>query len=65
MNENVFSLKKYEDLFYCNEKGISINVINIRDDRLLNNKFYLNDYIIEKFWIDVNFIEIEIVCFES
>ena len=75
MHENVFSMKKYENLFHCNEKGILINVINLRDYRLLNNEFYLNDYIIEKFWIDIissffiqpytNFIRIEIVCLES
>ena len=65
MNENGFSQKKYENLFHCNEKGISINIINLRHYRLLNNELYLNDYIIEKLWIDVNFIEIEIVCFES
>ena len=64
MYENVFSMKKYENLFHRNEDGISINVLNLRDYRLLNNEFYLNDYIIEKFWIDMNFIEFEIVCLE-
>ena len=65
MHENIFSMKKNENLFHCNEKGIIINVINLRDYRLLNNEFYLNDYIIEKFWIDTNFIKIETVCLES
>ena len=65
MNENVFSLKKYENLFHYNKKDISINVIKLRYYRLLNNEFNFNDYIIETLWIDINFIEIEIVCFES
>ena len=39
MNEYVFSLKKYKNIFYCNKKCILINIINIKDHRLLNNGF--------------------------